>query len=148
MWDPVSGEHHTTVNFLDEVKSLKMTCVFYAVSLRLHLTVSDDFNLFVFNENFIHVAKLPLHTRLITHAVFLEQENRIIFGGLDGLASFHLLVKCKHEPKANLLLNPRGDDMVISIVADAEIRDTPKWVKGLKWFSKNNDRMLVAWNQY
>jgi hypothetical protein len=58
------------------------------------------------------VAKLPLHTRLITHAVFLEEESRMILGGLDGLVSFKLKVLCKHEPKANLLLNPRGDEMV------------------------------------
>lgn len=71
----------------------------------------------------------------------------MILGGLDGLVSFNLRVICKHEPKANLLLNPRGDEMVFQIEKDPEIKTTVKWVKGLKW-RNNNGRMLVSWSQY
>jgi hypothetical protein len=98
----------------------------------LYLIITDDFYLHFFNENWLHLAKLYLNTRLITHAVFLEKESRLILGGIDGLTSFHLDVICKHDPKQNLALNPKGDDMMFHAHNEGVLEGSPKWCKGLK----------------
>jgi len=86
------------MNIHEETKSRKVEVMLFSHRYRLYFIISDDFFLHFFNENMLHVAKLHLNTRLITHAVFLEKESRLIVGGIDGLTSFHVEVICKHDP--------------------------------------------------
>jgi hypothetical protein len=73
---------------------------------------SQDFNLHIWNENWIHLSKLYLGIGYVTCALFLENESRLICGGVKGCQAFQLKVTVKHNPTLNLMLNPRGDEMI------------------------------------
>ena len=135
-WDPLTGKHHTKVNFFDELKQSKITFILYGAKYRIYMGFSQDFNLHIWNENWIHLSKLYLGVGYVTCALFLEKESRLICGGVNGCHTFHLKVDVKHNPALNLVLNPRGDEMKFQVFPEDLLDDSPVWCKGIKFQHK------------
>ena len=55
--------------------------------------MSADFKLHIFNEHLVHQREILLKTRQINHAVFIDSENKLVTGGVDGVLVFQFDVK-------------------------------------------------------
>ena len=101
----------------------------------------------------MHLTKVTIpNARLITHAIFMEQESQLVLGGIDGVRCFRVQLVSRHEPDQNLILNPRGEGMSVFLHEDVIFPDRDvTWVKGMRLQSSGKgdrakDNLISVWN--
>ena len=61
--------------------------------------LSDDRKLHILNENTVLIRQFNVKSRLITHSYFLDSEDALIIGGVEGAMVYQLDYAAHYEPK-------------------------------------------------
>ena len=94
--------------------------------------ISGDTKLHVFNEYTILIFQFTIKSRLITHAHFLESEEVLVLGGVDGVTLFKLEYECHYDPLISNKIDPLGGNISLKWKLIKTLNDSPTWIKGLK----------------
>ena len=80
----------------------------------------------------------------MTHALFIDNNETLALGGIDGVSLYKLYYSCHYEPSIAQKIDMLGENIFLQFSHYKNLDQSPNWIRSMQVDLKQN--LIMMWS--